>query len=104
MGTVIKRVGRSVMNLEDYDANFEAVNILRVLPTGEWKQAPSLFRLLLKGTGTCLVESRNTEGTVATVITYTAAAATNQIEYPFLGADAIEIRVTLTGTCTAEVI
>ncbi|SCX94536.1 hypothetical protein SAMN05216420_101410 [Nitrosospira sp. Nl5] len=106
MGAVTKRITKgSALTLEEYDANLDAVNILRTLPTGEWKQVPSLFRLLLKGTGTCTVDARNTAGTItAGLYIYTAAAATNQIEYPYLGADAIEIRVTLTGTCTAEVI
>lgn len=81
-----------------------AAGAIGPLTSGVWTATPSIFRLLLQGTGTCLVESRNTIGTVTTIKTYTAASATNQIEWPFLGADAVEIRVTLTGTCTTEVI
>lgn len=88
-------------------ASVTAINssLSSLLVTEEWKKVPSLIRLRLTGTGTCVVDSKNALGTISTALyTYTATAATNQIEYPYLGDDAVYIRVTLTDTCTAEVL
>lgn len=88
-------------------ANVAALTVAMssLLVSGEWKRVPSLMRLRLAGTGTCVVDSKNALDEVTTELyTYTATGATNQIEYPYLGDDAVYIRVTLTDTCTAEVL
>ena len=70
-----------------------------------WTRTPSIFRLRLTGTGTCVLDSRDSLGNItAAFATYTASGATDQIEFPYAGANAVEIRATLTGTITAEVI
>lgn len=73
--------------------------------SGEWISAPSIFRLRLIGTGTVVVDSRNRLGTITTAVdTYVISGATNQIEFPFLGDDAVEMRITYPGTATVEVL
>jgi hypothetical protein len=75
------------------------------LIAGAWKRIFSLPRLLLSGTGTVTIDARNRAGTVApAVATYTLTAANGQIEYPYFGDDAVEVRATFTGTATAEII
>jgi hypothetical protein len=50
------------------------------------------------------MDARSAAGTITTgVESYTATGSTTQIEFPYPGDDAKEIRVTLTGTCAAEV-
>lgn len=75
------------------------------LVSEEWKGVPSLFRLRLTGTGTVTMDARDSLGneTLALYV-YTVSGATDQIEFPYAGDDAVDIRVTLTGTATAEVI
>ena len=75
------------------------------LTSGEWVTIPSIFRLRLTGTGTAVIDSRDSLGAVTSeVASYTLTAATDQIEFPYAGDNAVAIRVTLTGTVTAEVI
>lgn len=75
------------------------------LNSGEWQRIPSIWRLRLTGTGTCTLDARDSLGKLTLAFaTYTASAATDQIEFPFAGTNAVDIRATLTGTCTAEVI
>ena len=75
------------------------------LTSGEWVTIPSIFRLRLTGTGTAVIDSRDSLGAVTSeVASYTLTAATDQIEFPYAGDNAVAIRVTLTGTATAEVI
>lgn len=73
--------------------------------SGEWISAPSIFRLRLVGTGTITVDSRDRLGAIATAVeTYTISGATNQIEFPWLGDGAVEMRVTYPATATVEVL
>jgi hypothetical protein len=73
--------------------------------SGEWISAPSIFRLRLVGTGTITVDSRDRLGTITTAVeTYTISSATNQIEFPWLGDGAVEMRVTYPATATVEVL
>lgn len=82
-----------------------AAFLIGSLQDGIWARIPSIWRLRLTGTGTCTLDARDSLGTITLAFaTYTASAATDQIEFPFAGANAVEIRATLTGTCTAEVI
>ncbi|WP_069337158.1 hypothetical protein [Sphingobium yanoikuyae] len=75
------------------------------LQNGTWKRIFSLPRLLLSGSGTVTIDARNRSGTVVLAVeTYTLTAASGQIEYPYFGDDAVEVRATITGTATAEII
>ena len=75
------------------------------LVSGVWFKVPSIFRLRLTGTGTVVLDSKDSLGTITTsVASYSPSAATDQIEFPYAGEDAVMIRVTLTGSATAEVI
>jgi len=76
-----------------------------VLTDGVWKRFSGLPRLLLNGTGTVTIDARNKAGTVASgVFNQTVSSASDLIAFPYFGDDAIEVRATLTGTATAEII
>jgi|688.fasta_scaffold673815_2 hypothetical protein len=73
--------------------------------SGEWIGAPSLFRLRIVGTGTVTLDSRDRLGTITTAVeTYTVSGATNQIEFPYLGDAAVEMRATYPAGVTLEVL
>lgn len=75
------------------------------LTSGEWTTIPSIFRLRLTGTGTAVMDSRDSLGNVTSAVSsYSLSGATDQIEFPYAGDNAVAIRVTLTGTAAAEVI
>jgi hypothetical protein len=77
----------------------------RNVPSGGWVAMPSIFRLRLIGTGMVTIDSRDRLGTVTTgVETFSASGATNQIEFPFLGDAATEMRATFPSTLTVEVL
>ena len=70
-----------------------------------WMKIPSIFRLRMTGTGTVSIDAKDSLGNItASVASYTVSAATDQIEFPYAGDDAVAIRATITGTCTVEVI
>lgn len=70
-----------------------------------WMKIPSIFRLRMTGTGTVSIDAKDSLGNItASVASYTVSAATNQIEFPYAGDDAVAIRATITGTCTVEII
>lgn len=75
------------------------------LTSGEWFPVGSVFRLLMTGTGTVTLDSKDALGAITTsVYTVTLTGATNQIGFPYAGDAAVQIRATLTGTATAKVI
>ena len=75
------------------------------LADGEWFNPPSVFRLLLNGTGTVTIDSKDAAGTITTgVYSITLSSAVNQIDFPYAGDSAVQIRATLTGSATAKVI
>lgn len=75
------------------------------LVSAVWTPIPSIFRIRLTGSGTCVLDSRDALGNVTTgIASYTALAETNRIEFPYAGESATQIRATLTGTTAAEVI
>ena len=75
------------------------------MTNGAWMKVLSLFRMRMTGTGTVTIDAKNALGTITlAVATYSLSGATNQIEYPYPGDDAVMIRATLTGTATAEII
>lgn len=73
--------------------------------SGQWMKCPSIYRLRLTGTGTCTLDAKDSLGNITLgIASYTVSAATDQIEFPYAGDNAVAIRATLTGTCTTEVI
>lgn len=77
----------------------------RVMVNGVWTTTPSVFRLRLTGTGTVTIDARDSLGNITpNVASYTVSGATDQIEFPYAGDNAVAIRAALTGTATAEVI
>jgi hypothetical protein len=75
------------------------------LTNGTWASAPSVFRLRLTGTGTVVIDSRDALGVESlAVATFIASAATNQIEFPYLGDAAVALRATFPNTMTVEVL
>lgn len=75
------------------------------MTSGTWMRVSSIFRLRLTGTGNVTVDAKDWAGNITTSVeSYSIIGATDQIEYPYLGEDAVAMRVTLTGTATAEVI
>lgn len=75
------------------------------LQSGVWANPPSIFRLLCNGTGTITLDSKDAAGVITTgVFSVTLSGAVNQIEFPFCGDSAVQIRATLTGTVSAQVI
>lgn len=82
-----------------------AVAVRGHMSSGAWFIPPSVFRLRITGTGTVTIDSRDSLGNITlAVASYTATSATDQIEFPYAGDNAVAIRATLTGTATAEVI
>lgn len=78
---------------------------LGIIESDNWISIPSIFRLRLTGTGTVAMHARNALGVVTSnVATYSPSSATNQIEFPYAGDDAVEVSFTTTGTATVEVI
>ena len=72
---------------------------------GSWKRVPSIFRLRLTGTGTIQIDARNSLGTITeSVASYNVSGATDQIEFPYAGDDAVEIRAITAGAVSVEVI
>ena len=75
------------------------------LASGQWYAAWPMLRLRLVGTGLVTVDARDRLGNIEpAVASYTAAAATNQIEYPYLGDTAVDLRVTITGSLVVEML
>lgn len=75
------------------------------LINGEWFPITSVFRLLMTGSGTVTIDSKDALETVTIgVYSVTLINATNQIGFPYAGDAAVQIRATLTGTATAKVI
>ena len=79
---------------------------LRGAPSsGAWMTIPSIFRLRLTGTGTVTIDAKDSLGNITlAVASYTVSGATDQIEFPYAGDNAVAIRATLTGDATCEVI
>jgi len=70
-----------------------------------WMTIPSIFRLRITGTGTVTIDASDSLGNITLAVhVAVATAATDQIEFPYAGDDAVEIRATLGGTTTCEVI
>ena len=74
------------------------------MTSGVWFTSPSIFRLRLTGTGSVQFDSRDSAGVVTAVATYTLAGATDQIEFPYAGDNAVAIRATFSGNITVEVL
>lgn len=74
--------------------------------TGMWVSGiPGFTRLRLTGTGTVVMDSRDSLGNISpSVFTKVVSNATNQIEFPFYGDSAVDIRATFPNTMGVFVI
>lgn len=73
-----------------------------MLWSGAWVKLPGVYKLLLGGAGTVTIDTRDRSGTVTSgAATYTAAGLSEN--YPYFSG-AYELRATLTGTATAEIV
>jgi hypothetical protein len=90
---------------DDIEA-IEAASPVGPLTSGVWRSTTGLPRLRLTGTGTVAIDARDSLGTVTADVVgpYTLTGETNRIEFPFFGSTTIEIRATITGSATAEII
>lgn len=70
-----------------------------------WIQVPHFTRLRLSGNGTVRLDARNrAKIETLNVVTYSVNDAQEVIKFPFLGVDAVEMRITRTGTASCEVL
>ena len=74
------------------------------MTSGVWFTSPSVFRLRLTGTGSVQFDSRDSAGTITAVAAYALSGATDQIEFPYAGDNAVAIRATFNGDITVEVL
>jgi hypothetical protein len=103
VGTSTVTTDTAVATVEQ--APFVALEPFGPLTQGQWQRTTGLPRLLLSGTGTVSIDAINAAGAITTgVEAYTISDATNQLEYPYFGADAVAIRATYSNTATAEII
>lgn len=73
--------------------------------SGTWIRVPSIFRLRLIGTGTVVIDSKNRQGIVISAVdSFTVNNATNEIVFPSLGDEAVEMRATFPATLLVEVL
>lgn len=73
------------------------------LANGAWVKYPTAGRLRLTGAGTVTLDTRMLDGTVAlAVASYTAPGDDGQ--FPDIDFDTYQVRATLTGTATAEIV
>ena len=75
------------------------------LADGVWMIIPTIFRLRLTGTGTVTLDAKDSLGNITTgVASFTASGATDQIEFPYAGDNAVAIMAHITGLTSVEVI
>lgn len=72
---------------------------------GVWRGFPSpTMRLRMGGIGTVTMDARNGAGVITLGVYSYTTTGTTVVQYAYPGDDADSIRITLTGTATAEVI
>ena len=70
-----------------------------------WRLFPPMVRLLVKGTGTCSIDSRDVDGNITTAVDeFSVSNSTGEMFYTFPGDSAVYIRAVLTGSCSVEMI
>lgn len=75
------------------------------LVSGEWVTTPSVFKLIMNGTGAMSLDSRDANGAVTTgVFSKTLSTAINEVGFPYAGDSAMAIRATFPQEVTVEVI
>lgn len=95
----------SKLSNNEGDANMRALNIYSKIKNADWRFVPSIFRLYMKGTGNISIDAKNPDGVITTAVYTTSLSnATGEVLYPFIGNDAAQMRINLTGTLTGEVI
>jgi len=72
------------------------------LTNGMWVKLPAIYRILLGGTGTVSIDTRARDGTVTAAVAIYSPVGPGE-DYPYFN-NAYEVRATLTGTATAEIV
>lgn len=73
------------------------------LTSGEWVSVPAIFKLLLSGNGDVIVEARDANGVVTSVLQSSLSAAENKVEFPYLGDSAQAMRATFPETVSVRI-
>lgn len=95
----------SKLTANEGDSNMRALNIYSKIKNAEWRYIPSIFRLCMSGSGTLTIDAKNPAGVeTLAVFTQTLSGANGEIMFPFVGNDTAQIRISLTGTLTGEVL
>lgn len=92
---------RTIPDVELYD--FASIRG-GVLQSGVWVKLPAIYALILNGTGSVTIDTKTRAGTVTTGAASYSPSGSEIIDYPYFGAAADQVRATLTGTATAEII
>ena len=75
------------------------------LSGGSWVKFQGMVRLQITGIGTITIDARNYNGDVTpAVYTLTKSSDGLQIEYPFFGDSAVEVRAAVTGSLVVRII
>ncbi len=73
--------------------------------SGQWTGSPVMFKLRLMGSGTVSLDARDRLGAETIgVQVFSAINATNQIEFPYMGDDAVFFRANFPNTLAVEVL
>lgn len=74
------------------------------LTSGVWYKLPSIYKIILGGTGSVSFDTKTAAGAITTgVISYTAGTDAS-VQYFYFGDTAYQVRATLGGTATAEIV
>lgn len=72
---------------------------------GQWRGFPGVtMRLRMTGTGTVTMDSRDAAGNVSSAVYTASVAGAELVDYAYPGDNAVQIRITFTGSAAAEVI
>jgi hypothetical protein len=69
---------------------------------GRWVKLPAIYKLLIDGTGTITIDQRDRAGAITSDVAAYSPTGPAEI-YPFF-TGAYEVRATLTGTASAEIV
>lgn len=73
------------------------------LLNGLWVRLPATYGLILGGTGTVTLETRDRAGAITAFGEVYSTSSTETVRYPYFGPSAAFVRATLTETATAEI-
>ena len=73
--------------------------------SGTWYVFSQFFRLQLNGTGSITMDSKDTSNNITVgVYSNTVVSVVNEIDYPYPGPAAVQIRINISGNLTVSII